>query len=640
MEVLVLGKGKLGSSISSIAGWTCVSRADGFEAEDPTALHKYIPEGVDVIVNCVAHTETYSDDRDKHWSINYAFVQRLATYCEERGIKLVHISTDYVYANSTEHPTVETAVPVHAESWYAYSKVLGDAAVQLHTKNHLICRCTHKSRETSFEVAYIDRITNYAYTDEIAQMIVELINNGAEGVYNVGPKAQSAFDWLKSSVPGLVPGNTPPGLPRDTSMDVNKMNNFMNMKDTYTLIEECPITGSSEHFTYFDLGNFPLVNNLHDTQDDSLNCQRYPLRINYFKESGLSALSHAVDGEILFKNYLYKSEVNIPYIKHCKSMYKYIQKFVDLADDDLLVDIGGNDGSLSAAFKDVAEANHQYLNIDPSENLASLSIGKGIPVLTEFFSADSVNRVSGKAKVVTSTNVFQHLKDTNSFAEGVSNLLSEEGIWVLEFPYWIHDMETKQFDQTYHEHIYYYTVSALKLMMEKHGMKIINATEHEIHGGSMRLVMALKASSHKVDATVKKILDYESTFDEEYYQAWGAEVALHLRECRELVRNLKAEGKRVAGFGAAAKGCIFLNAAGLNYTDLEYIVDDTDLKQGKYVPGTGIPIAGRSILQEQPVDYILILAHNFADHIIESLKDEFNGKFLVFLPEIKELELC
>jgi hypothetical protein len=400
-------------------------------------------------------------------------------------------------------------------------------------------------------------------------------------------------------------------------------------------INFCPITNDANYFTYFDLGDFPLVNNLTKTKEESINCQRFPLKVNFFTKSNLSALSHSVRSELLFSNYLFKSEVNIPYIDHCNKLYHYITGLVKLNENDLIVDIGGNDGTLLSVFKSVSNVKLDFLNIDPSKNLTQISIAKGIPVLNEFFSLDSSKLVSNKAKVITSTNVFQHLRDTNSFAEGVYNLLDEKGLWVLEFPYWIHDLQTNQFDQIYHEHVYYYSILPLKLMMEKHGFKIIRVEKQKIHGGTLRLVMSKAMSNYEPDLSIDDFVQSEKLYDLEYYKNWGAQVGEHLDKCKKIILDLKTNNKNIVAFGAAAKGCIFLNA--INVTDLEidYIIDDTDLKQGKYMPGTGLKIVSREGIDFNKIDYILILAHNFSEYIIESFKDTYKGKFITFLPDIK-----
>ena len=405
-----------------------------------------------------------------------------------------------------------------------------------------------------------------------------------------------------------------------------------------TVIEKiviCPITGDTDFETYFRLGDFPLVNNLNQSREESLNCDRYPLSVNLFTKSYLSALSHSVSSELLFSNYLFKSEVNIPYIKHCSRMFDYISGLVKLNSNDLIVDIGGNDGTLLSAFKSVSNFNLSYLNIDPSKNLAVLSEQKGIPVLNDFFSMETAIKVKLKAKVVTSTNVFQHLRDINSFAEGVLYILEDNGLWVLEFPYWIHDLETNQFDQVYHEHVYFYSLIPLKMMMEKHGFKIIRVEKQKIHGGTLRLVMSKQNSFYSPDASIEEFIESEKRFDLDYYKKWGQQVHEYLKNCKQIISELKLQNKRIAAFGAAAKGCIFLNAINITYKEIDYIIDDTDLKQGKYMPGTGLEIKSRKEVDLNSIDYILILAHNFSEFIIDSFQDTYKGKFIQFLPKIK-----
>ena len=404
--------------------------------------------------------------------------------------------------------------------------------------------------------------------------------------------------------------------------------------NNHSYIKECPVTGHDEQIKYFDLGNIPLVNNLCDTREEALNAERFPLNINYYPASGESSLDFAVDGELLFKNYLFKSEVNIPYVEHCKKMFEFIQEYIKITALTKIVDIGGNDGTLLAAFKEVSEIEINVLNVDPSENLAPLSEAKGVPTLTEFFGVNTGDKI-GKVDVVTSTNVFQHLKDINGFAEGVSKILTKHSIWVLEFPYWIHDMKTNQFDQIYHEHMYYHSVTPMKMMMEKHGMKLINVTKQNIHGGTLRLVIAKKESKLTPDITVEAYLQLEKNYGLDYHIKWGDQVQEHIKNSREFIKKIKNSGKTIYGFGAAAKGCIYLNAMGLTDLHLDYIIDDTDLKQGKFVPGTGIKIVSRDILKEKQPDYILILAHNFADYIIESLKESYSGDFIILIPNIK-----
>jgi hypothetical protein len=407
---------------------------------------------------------------------------------------------------------------------------------------------------------------------------------------------------------------------------------------SYSIIDKCPITGHDEKIKYFDLGNIPLVNNLFSTREEALNAPRYPLSVNYFPASGESALECSIDAELLFSHYVFKSEVNKPYYKHCQEMFRYAQEYVKLEDNDKILDIGGNDGTLLDAFRSVSDKSLDLLNLDPSKNLCEISLSKNIPVHNAFFSYEVAKQLKTKFKLITSTNVFQHLKDINSFTRGIERLLALDSIWILEFPYWIHDMKTNQFDQIYHEHMYYHSITPLKMLMEKHGLKIINVTKQNIHGGTLRLVIAKKQSKFKSDITVEAYLQLERNYGLEYHINWGKQVQHHNQKCIKFFTELKTAKSTIYGFGAAAKGCVFLNSMGLDYNDVPFIIDDTDLKQGKFVPGTGIEIVSREFLKNNQPDYILILAHNFTDYIIESLKYIYNCKFIVLLPEIKIYE--
>jgi len=408
-----------------------------------------------------------------------------------------------------------------------------------------------------------------------------------------------------------------------------------------TVLEQnkCPITDSTEFYQYFSLGSMPLVNNLSDTREDSFSCKKVPLTLQYFPSSKLTSLTHFVDSSTLFQHYLYKSNVNTPYISHCRKMFKDLSRQVTLKEQDLIVDIGGNDGTLLKTFKQAAKTPLQFLNIDGSENLTVIAQENGVDSLCTFFNDKTPDAVGKSAKVITSTNVFQHLQDINSFVVGVKKLLAVDGVWLLEFPYWLHDMETKQFDQVYHEHMYYYLVTPLVALMHKHSLEVIEVSPQKIHGGTLRLYITHKASPYySVDSSVEKYLEKESQLNLEYYLQWGNKIESHLAGCKAVLEGLKKAGKTLVGFAASAKGCIFLNSAGITDDVLDVIIDDTDIKQGKFMPGTGIKICSRAEIDFEKVDFVLILSHNFSDYIIRSLKDEgYEGQFIICLPELKIL---
>jgi 2-polyprenyl-3-methyl-5-hydroxy-6-metoxy-1,4-benzoquinol methylase len=402
----------------------------------------------------------------------------------------------------------------------------------------------------------------------------------------------------------------------------------------YLVVNNCPITSDSDKFTYIDLGDMPLVNNLCDTKEESLNCKKYPLSVQYFTKSKLSCLTENVDPNLMFSQYSYKSGVVKAYADHCKEMFEFANDYLKLEAGDNVLDIGGNDGTLLYTFLQ-QKSDLNVLNVDASVNLTKISEERGVPTHNAFWGTETAKKLNKKFKLITSTNVFQHTPPIVDFTEAISLSLEENGVWCLEFPYWKSNMETKQFDQIYHEHVYFYLVEPLTQLFDKFGLEIINIIPQSIHGGSLRLLIG-KKGNHIISPNVNKYILEEQNITEEYYKNWGKQIEAHIQNCREYLGITKSIGGNIVGFGAAAKGCIFLNSAKIDDTILDAIIDDTDLKQGKFVPGTGIQIHNREYLKNNKVDAILILAHNFKDVIIESLRnDGYTGQFIVLFPNIE-----
>jgi len=223
-KVLILGDGLLGSELHKQAGWDYLSRSkDGFDFYDVSkyvdTLNKY-----DIIVNCIANTNTYSDEKSDHWGINYACVADLVDMCNYDFLKLVHISTDYIYSGSVEHAT-ELDIPVHNRTWYGYTKLLGDAHVQLKSDNYLIIRTSFKPTPWKYDNAITTQVTNGEYVDQIASKIITLIEADATGVYNVGsPESHTLFDLAKQTKEDVSPSDKilNENMPTDTSMSTVK----------------------------------------------------------------------------------------------------------------------------------------------------------------------------------------------------------------------------------------------------------------------------------------------------------------------------------------------------------------------------------------------------------------------------------
>jgi hypothetical protein len=340
----------------------------------------------------------------------------------------------------------------------------------------------------------------------------------------------------------------------------------------------------------------------------------------------------------MFSDYSYKSGVVSAYANHCKEMLSFVNVYLDLKEGDRVLDVGGNDGTLLKMFLD-SKPFLDVLNVDASSNLANISRKKGVPTYTGFWGVDTAKQINKKFKLITSTNVFQHTPPILDYVEAVSISLEKFGIWCLEFPYWKTNMETLQYDQIYHEHVYYYILEPLVSLLDKFNLRIIKSVNYPIHGGSFRLLI-----THKGDigealqpcSSIKDKIEEESTLNKQYYKDWGHTIETHISNCKKFLQDLKtSEDVNIIGFGAAAKGCVFLNSAKIDDSIIDVVVDDTDIKQNKFIPGTGIKIVSRDYIKENKVDYILILAHNFKEVVIDSLKDVYKGKYILLFPNIK-----
>ena len=228
MKVLVLGQGKLGKEIVKQTGWDSLSRSE--DSIDTSTFDEWVwrMNGYDVILNCIANTNTYSNDKKEHWDVNYKFVFNLVQFCNLVQTKLVHISTDYVYANSVNN-SKETDVPVHDNNWYSYTKLLGDSHIELVSDNYLICRLSHKDKPFLYDGAWTDVRTNADYTDVISTLVIGLINADAKGIYNVGTKEKTIYELAKQTKSDVKETFSPPHVPKNVTMDISKLEELIKI---------------------------------------------------------------------------------------------------------------------------------------------------------------------------------------------------------------------------------------------------------------------------------------------------------------------------------------------------------------------------------------------------------------------------
>ena len=353
-----------------------------------------------------------------------------------------------------------------------------------------------------------------------------------------------------------------------------------------------------------------------------MKAERFPLRA--VAEDDLTIhLDYEVEPAKLYQHYLYRSGTSQPYIDHCAAMY---QSFKHLK-HDTIIDIGGNDGTLLKTFQGQSAEKLRLVNVDASESVQGSNEKADIEFINAYWSE---NVDVPKADIIVSTNVFQHTRDIHAFLRGIQKHL--DGVWILEFPYALETILTGQFDQFYHEHYYYWLLSPLEELFKQYGLKIIHALPLDIHGGTMRLWMTNKeTSAPTID------LSRYTKFEQEAVVKAPSIFGDAITDIAEQFIRKWANGDwgKTCFFGAAAKGCVFLNALHLNiHTVGEMVViDDTPEKQGLFIPGTGFQVVDRSVLPEY--DTVIILAHNFRHHIAKSLATNWNGQIVSLLPIVQ-----
>lgn len=404
-------------------------------------------------------------------------------------------------------------------------------------------------------------------------------------------------------------------------------------------ITECRICKSNNLQTFLDLGMQPLANSF-ITKEEIEKEQFFPLDVCFCRECGLVQLRHLPKPEAMFNtNYAYIPSTSITMQRHFSELAKELCKKLKLSQKALVVDIGSNDGLLLEFFK---REGMNVLGIDPSKNVAELAEKRGVKTITSFFNqrvAKEIVENHGKAELILGTNVFAHVQDLHEFMKGISELLSEEGFYVIEHPYLLDLIKNKEFDTIYHEHASYFSIKPLLRLFKEYDMEIIEVQKINIHGGSIR-VFVRKKGINKVDTSINELVSLEEKFglyNEETYRKFASDVELIRNKLLDLLKKIKKDGKKIIGYGAPAKGTVLLNYCKIGKELLEYIVDSVPYKQGKYSPGMHIPIFPENKLSEDNPDYALVLAWNFAEEI-KRKNTEFRkrgGKFIIPIPEPK-----
>lgn len=447
-----------------------------------------------------------------------------------------------------------------------------------------------------------------------------------------GPGADSSFPSLvRSARPGA------PAAPR-TPSDAKGTDMNQETRDPVQPVVACRVCGGTDWQDVVSFGPLPLANSYLDPAEPVDDEPVFPLGVISCRTCRLMTLTHTVDPDVLYRTYFYVTSDSDTIARHMRKVAELCVERFGIPEGSFVVEMGSNTGQQLAAFQNLGMT---VLGVDPARDLAALATERGVETLPDFFSAATATRVVkeyGRARLLLGRHVFAHIDDVADIARGARDLLEPAGVFAIEVPYALDMLEHNEFDTIYHEHLSYFAVSTLSTLFERHGMRVVDVERAAVHGGSIIVFVSRDDAPWQPRPVVDELrrLERESGFFEDATYTAFAERVEHIRRTLPpLVRGLVADGKRVAGYGAPAKGNTLLGVCGLGAEDLEFCIDTTELKQGKLQPGSHIPIRSPEYGAEHAPDVYLLLAWNYAEEILRKERAflENGGLFVLPVPE-------
>jgi len=405
-------------------------------------------------------------------------------------------------------------------------------------------------------------------------------------------------------------------------------------------ISHCRACAAPLGEVFCDLGTMAVANSYLPPEADPAREPRFPLRAVVCPACRMVQLDHVVDASGIFRDYAYFSSASASWQDHARRYCEAMTDRLGLGPGSLVVEVASNDGYL---LKNFVGQGVPCLGVEPAANVAEVARAAGVPTEIAFLTPETAARIvaaQGRgADLVIANNVLAHVPDINGFAEGLATLLAPEGVLTVETPHLLALVEGVQFDTIYHEHFAYWSLLAVEHLFARHGLTVFDLDHLPTHGGSLRLFASRSARPASQALLAQRRAEAEHGLDgDDFYRGFNAAVAEVLAEFRVWLAERQAEGKRLAGYGAAAKGNTFLNAAGVTAVYFMAVADVSPAKQGRLLPGSHVPVVSPEALLALAPDEILILPWNIAPELVAQLRGAgFTGGLWTAVPEMRRL---
>lgn len=406
----------------------------------------------------------------------------------------------------------------------------------------------------------------------------------------------------------------------------------------------CRLCGKPLKYTFLDLGISPLANSYVNSDRMQQSESMYPLKTFVCDSCYLVQVEDYESPDHIFSDYAYFSSYSESWLAHCKS---YVNKMIErfgFNSQQQVIEIASNDGYLLQYF---AEREVPVLGIEPAANVAAVAKERGIPTVVNFFGtelAEKLREQGQSADLLLGNNVLAHVPNLNDFVSGMKIVLKPSGVITMEFPHLKELIEYVQFDTIYHEHYSYFSFTTVCELFSKHGLVVFDVDKLSTHGGSLRIyVQHADYSEREISLAVLHLIEEELAYgikDLDMYQMYKEQAVKLKRDIVRLCIDLKNEGKTIAGYGAPAKGNTLLNYCGLDKDYFDFTVDRSPHKQGKYLPGSRVPIYAPDKIKDEKPDYLFVLPWNLKDEIIKQTEyiREWGGKWIIPVPHVSIID--